>query len=84
MSEAQLLENYLLGKLNPEDRLLMEAKLMLDKGLQEKAYWQNKTYALIKLHGRAQLKKEIEAVHEKLFREKRYEGFRKKITNLFK
>ncbi|HOZ88546.1 MAG TPA: hypothetical protein PL029_12355 [Bacteroidia bacterium] len=83
MNETQQIENYLLKGLLPEDKLLFEAKLLLNKDLQEKLLWQQSTYELIKQHGRKQIKKEIEAVSLKLFSEKKYLTFRKKILQIF-
>ena len=84
MSEIQELEHYLLNKLSTEDRLVMEAKLLLSKDLREKNYWQQKTYTLIQQYSRKKLKLEIEAVHKKMFTEIRFETFRQKILLIFK
>ena len=84
MNDTQELEDYLLNRLPVEDRLLMEARLLLSEDLREKAFWQQQTYALIKQHGRQVLKAEIAAVHTKLFTEKKFETFRQNILSLFK
>jgi hypothetical protein len=46
--------------------------------------WQQKTYQIVKLHGRDQLRHEIETVHQKLFTEHQHKTFRQKIMSLFK
>lgn len=84
MNETQQLEAYLKGEMSAENKLVMEARLLLMSGLKEKLEWQEKTYALIKEHGRRQLKLELEKVHQRLFSEKRFESFRKKIESIFK
>lgn len=84
MSEIQEIEHYILNQLSAEDHLLMEAKLLLNKELSEKEFWQRQTYALAKLYGRKKLKAEIEAVHARLFTEKKFESFRQKISFIFK
>jgi hypothetical protein len=84
MNETLVIENYLLGQTDPADSLLMDAKLLIDAKLSDTVTWQQQTYALIKIHGRNCLKREIEAAHIKVFSEKRFERFRKKISAIFK
>ncbi len=84
MTETQELEYYLINSLQPEDRLVMDAKILLNKDLREKAYWQKQTYLLIRQHSRKKLKAEIEAVHKKMFTEIFFESFRQKISSIFK
>jgi len=84
MTETRDLEHYLLNNYGPEDQLLMQAKLLLSKELREKAYWQKQSYLLIRHYSRNKLKAEIEAVHNKMFSEKKFESFRKKIVSIFK
>jgi hypothetical protein len=83
MSETKLLENYLLNRLQPADKLVMDARVLLDSELRDKATWQQNTYDLVKAYGRKCLRLEIEAVHKKIFTEKRFESFRRKITRIF-
>lgn len=84
MNETQQLDAYLLGEMSPENKLLLEAHLLLNEHLKEKVFWQEKTHSLIKEHGRRQLKSELEKVHQRLFLEKKFESFRKKIESIFK
>lgn len=79
-----MIESYLLGRLETGDRLVVEARLLLDKQLSDDVSWQQRTYALIRAYGRKCLKAEIEAVHKKMFSEKKFEGFREKIHHIFK
>jgi hypothetical protein len=83
LNEIREIEEHLLLRSRPDNSLLFEARLILDKDLREKLLWQKKTYAVIQLYGRRRLKNEIEAVHEKLFNEPAHEGFRNKIMKLF-
>jgi hypothetical protein len=83
MNETQWIDDYLRGEISPETKLLLEARLLIDSDLKEKMFWQEKTYALVKNHGRQQLKREIEKVQQRLFSETRFESFRKKIQILF-
>jgi hypothetical protein len=84
MNETQHIELYLTGALSPEDKLVMEANLLLDSELKEKLIWQDKTYSLVREYGRRALKTEIERIQTRMFSEKRFMSFRKKIAAIFK
>ncbi len=84
MSETQQLEEYFSGMLKPEDSLIIEARLLIDTELREKALWQQRTYALVKEYGRKKLRMEIEKVHHRVFSEKRFHSFRQKVKLIFK
>lgn len=84
MTETILLESYLLNQAEPADKLLMNARMLLDAGLRDKAEWQQQTYALVQTYSRNCLKLEIAAAQKKVFTEKRFTGFRKKISDIFK
>ena len=83
-NETRQIELHLSGNANTGDALLFEAQLILDPALHDKVLWQKKTYAIINNYGRAQLKNEIEAVHQKLFTAAEHISFRQKIRRLFK
>lgn len=80
MNETQEIEVYLLGQANP----VLEARLLLDKNLQQKVQAQQKTYALVQEYGRKKLRAEIEQVHQQLFTQNEHLSFRKKILEFFK
>jgi len=84
MTETILLDNYLLNRAEPADKLLMDARMLLDEELRDKAEWQQQTYALVRTYGRNCLKHEIAAAQKKVFTEKRFAAFRKKINGIFK
>ncbi|MBW4888447.1 hypothetical protein KXQ82_01915 [Mucilaginibacter sp. HMF5004] len=84
LNEVQEIEAHLLKRSSPGDALVFEAQLILDDELQEKVHYQQKTYELISFYGRRQLKREIEAVHQKLFTQTEYRSFATRILNLFK
>lgn len=83
-NETRQIELHLSGKVNTGDTLLFEAQLILDPALRDKVLWQQKTYTVINNYGRAQLKREIETVHQKLFTDSEHVSFRQKIRRLFK
>jgi hypothetical protein len=83
LTEVQQIENHLLHRNEPGDALVFEARLLLDKDLSGKAMLQSKAYAFINFHGRRQLKRELEAVHQQLFTSPKHQGFRERILKLF-
>jgi anti-sigma-K factor RskA len=84
MNETQQLEHYVHGTLPTEERLLMEARLIVDTELRNKLDWQQKAYALIHAYGRKKLRAEIEQIQNRLFTEDKFKIFRKRIQTIFK
>lgn len=84
MTEIQEIENYLQKTQEPEERLLTEARLLLNKDFTANLLWQKKTYALVQAYSRKHIKAEIELVHQKLFSQKKHESFKQKILSIFK
>ena len=84
LNETRLIEMHLLGKAPAKERMLFEARLILQPDLKQSMYWQQKTYRLVQLYGRQQLKEEIEQIHQALFSPATaHQSFRQKILSLF-
>ena len=83
LTDIQNIEAYLLQQAAPGDRLLFEAKLMVQPELAKNVQLQQETYQFVKQYGRKKIREEIEAVHQKLFSEPQYKSFREKIASLF-
>lgn len=83
LNELQLIEDFLLSAGNEEDKVVMEARILLQPDLRESIGWQQKTYQLVHAHGRSQLREEIRQVHEKLFTAPEHSAFRKMIKRFF-
>jgi len=83
LNELQLIEDFLLVNTNAEDKVLMEARQILQPDLQESVYWQEKTYRLIETYGREQLRKEISQVHQKLFTTPEHFSFSERVKRFF-
>lgn len=77
------MEDCLQGQAPDEERLLFEAKLLLDPELREDAHWQQKTYGIIRNYGRQQLRQELEQAHQTLFTVPQHQRFRDKVLELF-
>jgi hypothetical protein len=82
-NETRQIDAYLSGSMDTGNALLFEANMVLEPALQDKALWQIKAHTAIQHYGRAQLKKEIEAVHQKLFTAPEHVSFKQKIRRLF-
>lgn len=83
LNEAAEIEQYLFKTGPAEDRLLFEARLLIDPALESKMIAQHQVYGLVKHYGRRQLKAELEGVHQKLFTQPQHRSFAQKIRKLF-
>ncbi|MBL7919860.1 MAG: hypothetical protein JNJ40_06070 [Bacteroidia bacterium] len=84
MNETQLIEKYLFKRLNVEDQLFMEAKLLTDPEFKCKLKWQSRAHEIVKAHGQKILRQEIISVENRLFSELRFQNFRATIFKIFK
>lgn len=84
LDELQLIESCLLGQASGGQQALFEAKLLLDSELGEDAYWQRKTYGIIRECGRKQLRNELEQIHQVLFSSPQHQSFRDKVLRFFR
>jgi hypothetical protein len=82
-NKTRQIDAYLSGSMNTGNALLFEANMILDPALQDTALWQIKVHTAIQHYGRTQIKKEIEAVHQKLFTAPEHISFSQKIRRLF-
>ncbi len=83
MNETQKIENYLCGAMAPEDVLFMQAELLVNDELQQKIFFQQQVYDLVRERGRIHLRQEILKAEARLFTEKKFENFRLRIMNIF-
>lgn len=83
MNETQLINQYLLHQLPPDEKLLMDARLTLDKDLREKTNWQKLTYGFIQAYGRKNLKQEIARAERELFTHAKHNLFKQHIYRIF-
>ena len=81
--ETEQIDTYLHHLSKPGDRLVFDARLLLDPEFKDRVQWQQKTYHIVRQYGRDQLKQEIEAVHQQLFTMRQHASFRQKIMRLF-
>lgn len=83
LNEIKTVEDFLNGKLIPEESLLFRAGLLIDPLLRMNVSMQKKTYSLIRLYGRRKLRSEITTIQEKIFNDPANALFKQRIEQLF-
>lgn len=84
LNSIQLTEEYINGQLPTGDKLLFEAKMLLDHNMLTDVKAQRQAVELVKQYGREQLRAEIETVHQTLFNNKQHRTFARRVMGLFK
>ena len=84
LTEVHYLEPWLLDQGETVDQLMIEAKVLVDPELKEKAKWQAEAYEMIYLHGRDKLKEEIRKIEHQLFHLPKHRTFQERIKSIFK
>jgi hypothetical protein len=84
MNESEQIEKYINQELPPGDKLLMDAKCLIDPDLKEHVFFQKQTYLMVQHYGRKQLQAEIRSIDEQLFTDNFFVNFRNKIFSIFK
>lgn len=84
LNNTQLIERYLDNMLNPDDRLLFEARLILSPALRMDLYFQKKVYFLVKMYHRKKVKEKMEILHQQIFSDPSDAVYRQNIYQLFK
>jgi hypothetical protein len=84
LNNIKIIDDYVLGRMVPDDSLLFEANMLLDSDLSDDVKYQQSTYSIIKEYSRQNIKTEIKAVQEILATAPEHVGFMRSIANLFK
>ena len=82
-NEIQQVDNFLEGCMPPQERLIIEAKLILNPAFRASVHLQQQLHSLIKKYGRKKLKAETEFIHLKLFNNPDRKIFQDEIHQLF-
>lgn len=82
-STTEQIEKYLLGKLGTGERLLFDARLIIDTQLRQHVKSQKKLYTIIRQSGRRELKRQAEQIHQRLFSDPEKANFQELIYKLF-
>lgn len=83
LHEALAIEQYIFNKQAPENRLVTEAKMIIDPELQSKVTAQQQVYQLVNQFGRTELKKELDSIYNKLMHQPQHRSFAQRIMRLF-
>lgn len=67
--ETEAIENYLLHRLNEDERKQFEINRLLDPGLADKTEAQAGVYKLVRLFWRKQTRKRLELIYQQLLRD---------------
>ncbi|MGY3213640.1 hypothetical protein [Mucilaginibacter sp. HD30] len=84
LNNIKAIDDYLFGSMAPGDRLLFEAKMLLNNELINDVQHQKNTHAIIRQYGRQSIKTEIKAVQHILATAPQHNNFMQRIVNLFK
>lgn len=82
-SVTEQIEKYLHEKLSIADRLLFDAKLIIDPVLRRHVRLQKKLYAIVRQSGRRELKSDVQQIHHRLFNDPEKATFREQVYKLF-
>lgn len=84
MLETQTIEQYLMKTGEGADRLVFEARTLLEPELSVRVEDQKIAHKYIREYNRRKLREEIAEVDQRMFRDTGYRGFRQKILSYFK
>jgi bacterioferritin (cytochrome b1) len=84
LNNIKTIDDYLLGRMAPDDSLLFEANMLLNSDLSDDVKYQQSTYSIIREYSRQNIKTEIKVVQEILATAPEHVGFMRSILNLFK
>ncbi len=82
-NNTQLIDNYLSGNMSFAEKILFEARVAVNPSLKRDLHFQKKTYRLVKMYHREQLKGELKMVHQELFQNPDKLDFQQSIRQLF-
>jgi hypothetical protein len=83
LTEIAQAEAFLQETMPPRERLVFEARVLTNPLLRVNLFFQKKAYGLLKLYHRQQLKKEVQAVEQRLFQDPEKKAFQQQIHHLF-
>ena len=78
--DIQETELYLHGKMDAPDKLLFEAKMIIDHERKINMLYQQKTYSIIRWFGRKKQKHRLESIFDRLMKD---EKFASTINSIF-
>ncbi len=83
LTDIHTIEQFLAGRLRPDERLVFEARMLTQPALQRNVILQQKIQAAAVAFGRHQLKQQLKAVHQNLFSHPRKRLWQQRILQYF-
>lgn len=83
LNDTKLIEGYITNTLKVDERLVFEARLILEPWLRYNIMIQKKLHHLVKHYGRRKLKNQLESIHHRLFNDPSRIEFQKRIFKMF-
>lgn len=80
LHEIQDIDRYIFHTMTGADRLVFQAKMILQPQLKEKVRWQRKVYAFLQWASRKKKKEELTSLHTRLMNDA---SFNSRITSIF-
>lgn len=80
LNEIAEIEKYIFRKLPPEEKVLLDARLVVNEDFRMKVFLQDKIYRLLSLFHKKNLKKEAEEVFQTLMKNP---SFQKEVSTIF-
>jgi hypothetical protein len=84
LNEIKQIEAYLSKQLTASDRLVFEARMLINKKLRHDVTLQRMVYSIIKYHFRATLRPKFQHLHQQLFDDPAHASLKQEIIQLFK
>lgn len=83
LNKIQAIEEFISGTMASEDQLVLEAQQLVDRMLASEVSLQRATYRVITAYNRAQLKDELNALHQRLLSDPARKTFWDQILSIF-
>ena len=77
-------EMFLLGEMEPQERLVFEARLAFDKELKSNTSFHHMVHRFVRLYHRRKLKQSFAMIHDRMFNDPGKAHFRNEILKHFK
>ena len=84
LNEIAQIESWLTAKLQPSEKLLFEARLLVSPALRDQVRLQQVICQVVRLFARRQLKQELRAVQKSMFNQPAKTAFQQELNQIFK
>lgn len=84
LNEIAQIESWVTGRLQPSEKLLFEARLLVSPALRDQLKLQQAIHQVVRLFARKQLKQELRAVQNNMFRQAGKSAFQQEVNQIFK